>query len=215
MTAPLLLTSGPARCEAEHRSCGTSPVCLFYAIAIVFHICHGGDMMYEMRARKFEPTLLTMQGIFNPTHHLYIWCVGLNIPHHIFIYMVWEELAFDDAVSYTHWWKSKLAEVMAWELNHRPSYKECNFLFKVRHSNHTATEDATMQWCTLHVEITWPSFWLPSAWCCSITLGELIGLGAVTWPNGGWVEGVGLRKAYCSPQLQLSPLINMSATAYK
>ena len=34
----------------------------------------------------YEPTLLSTQGIFNLSHH---------------IGMVWEELAFDDAVSYT------------------------------------------------------------------------------------------------------------------
>ena len=42
-------------------------------------------MMYEMR-KKPEPTLLPTQGIF-------------NLPN--YIDMVWEELAFDDAVSYT------------------------------------------------------------------------------------------------------------------
>ena len=41
--------------------------------------------MYEMRRRKAEPTLLATQGIF-------------NLPHHVGT--VWEELAFDDAVSY-------------------------------------------------------------------------------------------------------------------
>ena len=45
-----------------------------------------GDMMYEIRRRKPEPTLLPTQGIF-------------NLPHHVG--MVWEELAPDDAVSYT------------------------------------------------------------------------------------------------------------------
>ena len=39
-------------------------------------------MMYVMRRRKPEPTLLPTQWIF-------------NLPHHIG--MVWEELAFDDA----------------------------------------------------------------------------------------------------------------------
>ena len=43
-------------------------------------------MMYEMRRRKPEPTVLPIQGIF-------------NLPHHIG--MAWEELAFDDTVSYT------------------------------------------------------------------------------------------------------------------
>ena len=62
-------------------------VCLlFYAIATVFQLDHGGDMMYEMRRRrKPEATLLLTQGTF-------------NFPHHIGI--IWEELAFDNAVSY-------------------------------------------------------------------------------------------------------------------
>ena len=41
---------------------------------------------YKMRRRKHEPTLLLTQGIFNHPHH---------------IGMVWEELAFDDTISYT------------------------------------------------------------------------------------------------------------------
>ena len=53
--------------------------------------------MCEMR-RNPEPTRLLTQGIFNLLHHK-----G----------MVWEQLAFDD-VSYTQWWKSKLAEAMSW-----------------------------------------------------------------------------------------------------
>ena len=44
-------------------------------------------MIYEMRRRKPEPTLFPTQGIF-------------NVPHHVG--MVWEERAFDDAVSYIH-----------------------------------------------------------------------------------------------------------------
>ena len=63
-------------------------VCLlFYAISTVFQLYHGGDMMcdYEMRRRKPKHTLLPIQGIF-------------NLPHHIV--MAWEELAFDDVVSY-------------------------------------------------------------------------------------------------------------------
>ena len=44
-------------------------------------------MMYEMRRRrKPEPTVLLTQEIF-------------DLPHHIGI--VWEELAFDDTVSFT------------------------------------------------------------------------------------------------------------------
>ena len=60
---------------------------LFYAMATLFQLHHGGDMAYEMRSRKLKPTLLLTQGIF-------------NFPYHIG--MVWEELAFYDAVSYTH-----------------------------------------------------------------------------------------------------------------
>ena len=55
--------------------------------------------MYEMRKRKPELTHLPTEGI-------------VILPHHIG--MVREELALNDAVSYTHHWKSKLAEVMAW-----------------------------------------------------------------------------------------------------
>ena len=37
-------------------------VCLlFYAIAAIFQLYHGNDMMYEMRRRKPEPTLLPHQ----------------------------------------------------------------------------------------------------------------------------------------------------------
>ena len=43
---------------------------LFYAMATVFRLYHGGDMMYEMKRRKPESTLLLTQGIFNPTHHI-------------------------------------------------------------------------------------------------------------------------------------------------
>ena len=68
-------------------------VCLLFStIATVFKFDYGGDLMYEMSRRKPEPTLLPKQRIFNPppTHH---------------IGMVWEELALDDAVSYTQWVK--------------------------------------------------------------------------------------------------------------
>ena len=50
----------------------------------VFKLYHGDDMMYEMRRRKPETTLLLTPGIF-------------NLPHHIG--MVREELTFDDVVS--------------------------------------------------------------------------------------------------------------------
>ena len=59
------LTSGAARCEVALHGCGTSLVYLFYTIAIVFQLYHGGDKMYEMRRRKPEPTLLQ---IFNLPH---------------------------------------------------------------------------------------------------------------------------------------------------
>ena len=59
---------------------------LFNAIATVFQLYYASDMMYEMRRRKPEATHLMSQGTF-------------NLPHQIG--MVWEELAFDDAVSYT------------------------------------------------------------------------------------------------------------------
>ena len=35
---------------------------LFYALARVFQLYHGGDMIYEMKRRKPEPTLLPTQG---------------------------------------------------------------------------------------------------------------------------------------------------------
>ena len=39
--------------------------CYFYAIATVFQLYHGGDMMHEMRRWKPEPTFLLTQGTFN------------------------------------------------------------------------------------------------------------------------------------------------------
>ena len=59
---------------------------LFHARATVFQLYLDSDMMYEMRKRKPKPTLSPTQGIFNLSHH-----TG----------MLFEELAFDDAVSYT------------------------------------------------------------------------------------------------------------------
>ena len=53
---------------------------------------------WQLVERKPNPTLLLTQGI-------------INLPHHVD--MVWGQLAFDDTVSYTQWWKYKLAEVMA------------------------------------------------------------------------------------------------------
>ena len=43
---------------------------LFYTIAIVFQLHHGGDMMYEMRRRKSKHYLLSIQGIFNLPQHI-------------------------------------------------------------------------------------------------------------------------------------------------
>ena len=60
--------------------------CYFMPQQWYFSYIMVGDMMYQMRRRKRKPTLLPTQGTFNLQHHL-----G----------MVWEELAFDDAVSYT------------------------------------------------------------------------------------------------------------------
>ena len=52
--------------------CLDKTVCwlLFYTIATIFQLYHGGDMMYEMRRRKPEPTLLPTRGIFNLIHHI-------------------------------------------------------------------------------------------------------------------------------------------------
>ena len=55
--------------DATKRS-GVVYVLLFYAIATVFQLHHGGDMMYEMRRRKPVPTVLLTQGIFNLPHHM-------------------------------------------------------------------------------------------------------------------------------------------------
>ena len=64
-------------------------VCLlFYTRATVSQLYHGGDMIYEMTRRKSEATLLQTQGIFDHPH-----CIG----------MVGEELAINDAVSYTQY----------------------------------------------------------------------------------------------------------------
>ena len=54
-------------------------VCLlfFHAIATIFHLYHGSDMLYEMRRRKPEPILLLTQGIFNLPHHTGVRRTGL------------------------------------------------------------------------------------------------------------------------------------------
>ena len=77
--------------------------------------------------RKPQPTLLPTQSI-------------LSLPPHIDT--VWEQLALDDAVSYTQRWKSKLAEVMGWGIE-PPTFRLGFQLQKnIRHPNHSATEDA-------------------------------------------------------------------------
>ena len=40
------------------------------ALATLFQLYHGGDMMYEMGRRKPKLTLLPTQGIFNLPHHI-------------------------------------------------------------------------------------------------------------------------------------------------
>ena len=49
---------------------GQARVCLFNAIATVFQLYHDGVLMYEMRRRKPESTLLLTQELFNPRHHI-------------------------------------------------------------------------------------------------------------------------------------------------
>ena len=61
---------------------------LFYVRARIFHLHHGSDMMYDMRRRKPEHTLLPTRRIFNLQQD---------------IGMVQEELTFDDDVSHTDW----------------------------------------------------------------------------------------------------------------
>ena len=78
MATPLILTSGPVKCEAMLHGCGTNLVCLFFAIATR---CDGCVMRHEMR-RKPKPI---PSWIFKRPHH---------------IGMVREEVAIDNAVSY-------------------------------------------------------------------------------------------------------------------
>ena len=63
-------------------------ICLFvfYAIPTVFQLYHSDDMMYKIRRRKPEPTLLLTQGFF-------------NLPHNVGT--VSDELDFDNALIYT------------------------------------------------------------------------------------------------------------------
>ena len=56
------------------------------AIPTVFQLDYGGDLIYEMRRGKHEPTFLLTQGIVKLRHH---------------IGMIIEELAFHEAVGYT------------------------------------------------------------------------------------------------------------------
>ena len=60
---------------------------LFYTITTVFQSYQGSDMLYEMRRRKADPTVI-------PTHEI------LNLPHHMGVMKA--ELAIDDAVGYVH-----------------------------------------------------------------------------------------------------------------
>ena len=84
MAAPVFLNSGPPRCEAGIHSCGTNMICFFHAIATIFQLYHGTDMVWDEK-EKTQAYILMNQGIFNTPHH---------------IGMVWEELAFDDTVIY-------------------------------------------------------------------------------------------------------------------
>ena len=43
---------------------------LFYGIATVFQLYYGGNLMYKMRGRKTEPTILLSQGIVNLPHNM-------------------------------------------------------------------------------------------------------------------------------------------------
>ena len=65
-------------------------------MATVFQLYHG-DMIYGRKRKNPKPTLLQTQEIF-------------NLPHHIG--MLWQKLAFDDAVSYSQW-----VEMIAAQLN--------------------------------------------------------------------------------------------------
>ena len=43
---------------------------MFHAIAIIVQLHLGGDMMYDMKRRKPETTLLPTEGVFNLRHHI-------------------------------------------------------------------------------------------------------------------------------------------------
>ena len=66
------------------------------SISVISWWCYG----YEMRWRQPKPTLLLTRGIFNLPHHM-----GL----------VWEELAFDNAVSYTQQGNGLQYSYMLWQ----------------------------------------------------------------------------------------------------
>ena len=54
--------------------------------------------------------------------------------------MVCEQLAFNDAVSYTQWWKSKLAEVIAWGIKPPTFRLGVPLQKKVRHPKRSVTD---------------------------------------------------------------------------
>ena len=45
-------------------------VCCCLAIAKLFQLYHGDDMMYDIRRRPPDPTVLLTQGMFNLPHHI-------------------------------------------------------------------------------------------------------------------------------------------------
>ena len=78
-----LLTSVPGHMFCSYFALFVVVLC---PLGTVFQLYHGSVMMYEKTRRNPEPTPLLTQWIF-------------NLPHRVG--MVWEELVFDDAVSYT------------------------------------------------------------------------------------------------------------------
>ena len=76
--------------------------------------------------------------IENTTLHSYQLTHGIFILEHS-IDIEWEQLAFDDAVSYIRWCKSKLR---LRELDHQPSDEDFSF-YKRSDTDQRATEDAT------------------------------------------------------------------------
>ena len=59
-----ILMFANAYIQSMHLCFALFVLLLFYAIATVFKLDFDGDMMYEMRRRKREPTLLLTQAIF-------------------------------------------------------------------------------------------------------------------------------------------------------